>query len=144
MSFNYPVKPSKRNKKDYKRFIICLMHILPCGKCRKNLKKNLKEMPLKDKDLKDRESFSRWVYNLHELINKMLNKKSGLTYNQVKERYEHFRSRCTDDNKIELVIKEDGCVKPLYGKKSKCLIRIVPDTRKVKTLEIDKRCIKKR
>ena len=68
----------------------------------------------------------------------MLGKTSNLTYCQVRDRYENFRSRCTDDNKIELVIKEDGCVKPLYGKKSKCLIRIVPDTRKVKTLEIDK------
>ena len=39
--------------------------------------------------------------------------------------------------------KEDGCTKPLYGKKAKCLIRIVPDEKKAKTLEIDKKCIKK-
>ena len=153
MSFNYPVKPTSRNKADYKRFINCLRCTLPCGKCRKNLKKNLKELPLRDKDLKNRESFSRWVYKLHELVNKMLNKKSGLTYNQVRERYEHFRSRCTDDKgkklkktkKIKRKIKiEDGCVKPLYGKKSKCLIRIVPSNQKTKTLKIDKRCIKRR
>ena len=118
------------------------MYILPCGKCRKNLKKNLKEMPLKDKDLKNREAFSRWMFNLHELVNKMLNKKSGLTYIQVKERYEHFRSRCTNEKKVKQ--KEDGCVSPLYGNKSKCLIRIVPDKEKTKTLKIDKRCIKKR
>ena len=146
MSFNYPVKPTNKNKSDYKRFINCLRCTLPCGKCRKNLKKNLKDLPLRDKDLKNRESFSRWVYNLHELVNKMLNKKSGLTYEQVRERYEHFRSRCTEDPKkaIKVVIKEDGCVKPLYGRKSKCLIRIVPDTKRAKTLKIDKRCIKKR
>ena len=147
MSFNYPVKPTKKNKSDYKRFINCLRCTLPCGKCRKNLKKNLKELPLRDKDLKNRESFSRWVYNLHELVNKMLNKKSGLTYEQVRERYEHFRSRCTEDKKkekVKILMEEAGCVKPLYGKKSKCLIRIVPDNKRAKTLKIDKRCIKKR
>jgi hypothetical protein len=37
------------------------------------------------------------VYKLHETVNKMLKKKSGLTYCDVRERYEHFRSRCTDE-----------------------------------------------
>ena len=75
----------------------------------------------------------------------MLNKKSGLTYEEVRERYEHFRSRCTEDKKkVNLLMEEAGCVKPLYGKKSKCLIRIVPDNKRAKTLKIDKRCIKKR
>ena len=147
MSFNYPIKPTNKQKNDYKRFINCLRCTLPCGKCRKNLKKNLKELPLRNKDLRNRETFSRWMYNLHELVNKMLKKKSGLTYEQVRDRYEHFRSRCTDEKKkrkCKTKKKEDGCVKPLYGKKSKCLIRIVPSSKKVKTLKIDKRCIKKR
>ena len=59
--------------------------------------------PLKSCHLKNRDTFSRYVYKLHEIINKMLKKKSGLTYCQVRERYEHFRSRCTNDeekNKI--------------------------------------------
>jgi len=38
----------------------------PCGSCRKNFKKNLKKLPLKNKDLKNRYSFSLWVYYLHE------------------------------------------------------------------------------
>ena len=146
MSFNYPVKPTEKNRKDYKRFILCLRCTLPCGKCRKNLKKNLKELPLKDKDLRNRRAFSMWVYKLHELVNKMLNKKSNLTYEQVRERYEHFRSRCTleEKKKEEKKKKEDGCVNPLHGKKSKCLIRIVPSSQNTKTLKIDKRCIKKK
>ena len=45
--------------------------------------------------MKNRTTFSKYVYNLHEHINKMLGKKSGLRYNDVRERYEHFRSRCT-------------------------------------------------
>ena len=99
ISFNYPVKPTKEQKKQYKTLIHNLQHTLPCKYCRKNLKKNLKQLPLTSKDLKNRHTFSLYVYNLHELINKMLKKKSNLTFEEVRERYEHFRSRCTKDTK---------------------------------------------
>jgi len=149
MSFNFPVNPTKKEKKHYKKFILLLRHILPCGICRKNLKTNLKDCPLTNNDLKSRHHFSKWMYDFHEHINKMLHKKSGLSYQDVKDRYENFRSRCTVDIKVKNKTrkckkkKEDGCTKPLYGKKAKCLIRIVPDEKKAKTLEIDKKCIKK-
>ena len=78
--------------KQYKEFIMNLGKVLPCGACRKNLVKNLKRTPLTAHALKNRNNFSRWMYRLHEVVNKMLDKKSGLTYNQVRERYEHFRA----------------------------------------------------
>ena len=122
MSFNYPVEPSKDQKKYYKGFILSLKHVLPCKYCRMNIKNNLKSVPLNDNALKNRENFSRWMYNFHEHINKMLNKKSGLTYEEVRERYEHFRARCAEDKKdikrlneeINKKMKEKGCVEPLY------------------------------
>ena len=40
--------------------------------------------------------------------------------------------------------KEKGCTEPLYGKKAKCIIKIVPQEEKCKTLQIDKECIKTR
>ena len=40
--------------------------------------------------------------------------------------------------------KEKGCVTPLTGKKSKCVINIVPKETKCKTFKIDKRCILKK
>ena len=46
--------------------------------------------------MKNRETFSKFVYNLHEHINGMLGKHSGLSYEDVRERYEHFRSRCSE------------------------------------------------
>ena len=45
MSFNYPVHPSCDDKKRYQAFILNLQYVLPCGKCRKNLKKNFKKRP---------------------------------------------------------------------------------------------------
>ena len=44
--------------------------------------------------MKNRHTVSVWLFKLHEEINKNLGKKSGLTYAQVRERYEAFRSRC--------------------------------------------------
>jgi hypothetical protein len=147
MSFNYPVNPSKADKIHYRNFILELRWTLPCGKCRKNLIVNFKKLPIKMSDMKSRDTFSKYVYDLHELINNMLGKSSGLTYNDVRERYEHFRSRCTESRE-EIILRmakktESGCVKPLYGAKSKCVLKIIPDEIKCDSLEIDSKCIKK-
>jgi hypothetical protein len=40
--------------------------------------------------------------------------------------------------------KEKGCTEPLYGKKAKCVINIVPQDHKGKTINIDSKCIKRR
>ena len=97
MSFNYPVSPTKEDKENYKKFILNLRNVLPCKYCRQNLRSNLKAHPLKPCHMKNRETFSRFVYKLHETVNKMLGKKSGLSYCDVRERYEHFRSRCVTE-----------------------------------------------
>lgn len=153
MSFNYPVNPTEEDKNHYRDFIINLQYILPCKFCRQNLTNNLKEYPLKMSDMATRDSFSRYIYKLHESVNKLLGKQSGLSYCDVRERYEHFRSRCTDEKPKLFDFKaknktmkknEKGCTEPLYGKKSKCIIKIVPQEDKCKTMQIDKKCIKRR
>jgi hypothetical protein len=160
MSFNYPVNPTSEDKIYYRSFISNLKHVLPCKYCRINLKTNFKQLPLKNCDMKNRETFSKYVYNLHELVNKMLKKTSNLSYCDVRERYEHFRSRCTDDKPKLFKYKpyhynyqaktrknrpkEKGCTEPLYGKKSKCIINIVPQEEKGPSIQIDKKCIKTR
>lgn len=145
ISFNYPVKPSNNEKKKYFIFFNSLRNILPCKYCRENLKNNLKCNPLSMKTMKDRKSLSLWLYKLHETVNKMLGKKSGLSYNDVRERYENFRSRCLSNKKpLKKTKKERGCTNPLYGNKSKCVINIVPKNKKCKTFKIDKSCIIKR
>ena len=148
MSFNYPINPTMAEKKNYRDFIISLKNVLPCKYCRENLKKNFKAHPLMMCHMKNRDTFSRYIYKLHEIINKMLGKKSGLSYCDVRERYEHFRARCIKDKKFKFKKKrkkrEKGCTDPLYGKKAKCIMKIVPYDQKCKTLHIDKQCIKRR
>ena len=158
-SFNYPINPTDKDKIHYKSFIENLQYVLPCKYCRQNLTRNLKLMPLTIKVMESRDSFSRYIYKLHETVNKLLNKISGLSYCDVRERYEHFRSRCTQDSKeandiIEPMKKthknknknkrgpENGCTEPLYGQKAKAVIQIVPKTKVCDTLQIDERCLK--
>jgi len=152
MSFNYPVEPTHADKKHYLDYIYNLRYTLPCGKCRANLHKNLKKIPLKMSHMKSRDTFSKYVYDLHELINKMLNKGPGPSYEKVRDTYENFRSRCTqtqeEKHKIKALLRktlktESGCTKPLYGKKAKCILRIVPQETKTQTFEVDDKCIKK-
>jgi len=154
MSFNYPDNPTEVHKKYHKQFIQSLKYVLPCKYCRMNLRKNLKAVPLNESALKNRENFSRWMYNLHEHINQMLKKKSGLTYEDVRERYEHFRARCSDTSMSKIMEeikkmeksnkKEKGCETPLYGHKAKCVIKIVPKENKEQTFQMDKACIKQK
>lgn len=152
MSFNYPINPTIAQKKYYKQFILSLKYVLPCKYCRMNLRKNLRAVPLTETVLKNRDNFSKWMYDFHEHINTMLKKKSGLSYQDVRERYEHFRARCSETSVDKIVAelkkiknkKEKGCETPLYGHKAKCVIKIVPKEAKEKTFQMDKACIKKR
>ncbi len=169
MSFNYPVNPTPEQKRHYRDFVLNLQNVLPCKYCRMNLTKNFKSLPLTMAHMKDRDSFSRYVYELHELVNRMLKKTSNLTYCDVRERYEHFRARCfVDDinkdkglekglnkleqekglNKLEQekglnkLEQEKGCTEPLHGKKSKCVLSIVPKEKDVETFKVDDKCIR--
>jgi hypothetical protein len=159
ISINYPVNPLREDKINYKRFIMSLRYILPCGKCRENITTNLQKLPLTFTALKNRENFSKWMYQLHEIVNKALGKRSGLTFRDVQDRYEHFRARCghllpeptrtsrTSRTRKNVVkkgsAKEGGCVNSIYGVKSKCQLHIVPQSAKGCSLMIDSKCVGK-
>ena len=155
MSFNYPVEPTDLQKHQYMDFVLSLKYVLPCGKCRKNLRKNFKKLPLNLNAMVSRDTFSLYIYKLHELVNTMLNKKSGLSYEDVRDRYENFRARCSLPlsklNSYRKTLKKNkksnselGCTEPLFGEKSKCILKIIPENIKCDTLVIDDKCIKKR
>jgi hypothetical protein len=140
ISFNYPVNPTEEQKKDYYYFFKSLKNILPCKYCRDNYANNLKNHPLTLEVLANRYNFSKWLYDFHEIVNTNLGKKSGLTYEDVRNRYEQFRSRClTNPDEVSKI--EKGCTTPLYsGVKSKCVINIVPRDNRVHSFKIDKKC----
>jgi hypothetical protein len=146
ISFNYPNEPTKEQQKQYYKFFSNLKNILPCKYCRDNLKNNLSKSPLTKDVFKNRETLSKYIYNLHETVNSMLGKESGLSYNEVRDRYEHFRSRCLENPKNigKHSTIEKGCTEPLYGVKSKCVINIVPKNDRTHSFKMDPKCIIKK
>jgi hypothetical protein len=131
ISFNYPIHPTDSDKHNYRNFILNLKNVLPCKTCRENLTKNFKQLPLTMKDMENRDTFSNYIYNLHNVINKMLHKNVNISYDDVKKQYEQYRAKC-DVKKKTIKNKHVGCVVPLNSKhKRKCIIKIVK-TRKMK------------
>jgi hypothetical protein len=64
----------------------------------------------------NRETFSRYIYNMHNIINKDTGKPPYKTYEYVRDYYEQFRARCQQTGQTN---QGTGCVVPLY-KKQKC------------------------
>ena len=122
ISFNYPTHPTQLQRKQYLEYFTSLGHILPCGICRTNYEMMTKDGKLKltiDK-FKDRDTLSRYVYDLHNCVNKRLGKKCTPSYTCVKKRYETMRaSPCSDSG------NEKGCIKPLTGNGKRTIIRIL-------------------
>ena len=159
ISFNYPVKPTKKEQDQYYKFIMSLEHVLPCRYCRENFPKNMKELnkkkrtTLKKALAKGRSGFSKYMYDFHNQVNIMLGKPCTLSYKDVKDRYENFRARCTlKKTKAEMeeqkrrIRKEKGCTESLYGLKSKCVIVTLPadEEHKCDSFMMDNRCKLKR
>jgi hypothetical protein len=82
------------------------------------------------------------------MVNKMLDKKISISYEEVRDKYENFRARCSDKSLNEEKIDEKklhkkGCTEPIFGIKSKCVLRIVPKEKKAETLKVSNECYKK-
>jgi hypothetical protein len=121
ISFNYPLNPTQIQKEKYKDFIMNLKYVLPCKHCRTNLTNNLKKKPITMEIMKNRDNFSKYIYGLHEDVNRLLKKKNNLTYKMVRNKFENYRARCLNKTK-----KEHGCTNPIKGTKYKCKLKITP------------------
>ena len=76
ISLNFPNNPTKKQKYQYYSFIVDLTNILPCNKCRDNLLSNLKSMKFDiDVHMQNRDTFAKFIYDLHNVVNLMLDKK---------------------------------------------------------------------
>ena len=74
MSFNFPVEPTGQQKLDYYNFLYALSNVLPCCHCRDNMINNMKKANLSCDSFKDRASFSKFIFNLHNEVNNTLQK----------------------------------------------------------------------
>jgi hypothetical protein len=142
-SFNYPVNPTELDKKHYTDWFMSFQFTLPCVYCRDNFKNNLRKAKFSVAVMKNRSTFSRFIYEFHNCINKMLGKTIKISFEEVRDRYEHFRSMCIDRKANQTTNnngREQGCIGALHGTKSRCVIHIVPKTSRQSGFKIDSRC----
>lgn len=104
ITLNYPKEPSDEDKKIYVKFFEDLQYILPCEKCSYNYRRHLKDYPIKDA-LETRETMVQWLINIHNEVNKELNKPL-YTYDQLIDeyRYKMFRLDTDETMVYKLVI----------------------------------------
>ena len=147
ISFNYPCSPTPTQRKQYRLFFDSLKHVLPCGKCRTNLNDNFNCTTYGPHVFKNRETLSRWVYDLHSCVNRMLKKDTPYSFESTRTRFENFRARCREPSSkkrdTRRAEKEDGCTDPVNGRRSKCMLTIKPleECTSCETMKIDDRCL---
>jgi len=89
LTFKY--EPSK-DRTSYKRlFTYHLFNMLPCKPCRQNFRRHIESYPIK---LDTRESLSRWLVKIHNIINATLEKKK-IKYEVVEKRYKKMKVKET-------------------------------------------------
>ena len=122
IAFGYPLTPTEEQKQQYKQFFMSLGNVLPCIYCRISYNefttgKTKEGNPIPNPNLKviitddifeNRESLTRWMYELHERVNKKLDVDYKVKYEDVVMRFESFRAVCSPDKK--------GCIMPLDKK----------------------------
>ncbi len=72
-ALSYPAKPTYAHKRAAKEFFESLVHLIPCPKCREHYSTHLQKNPISP-HLDRREDLFRWTVNLHNAVNKSLDK----------------------------------------------------------------------
>ncbi len=116
ISFNYPLKPTEEDKKNYKDFFMSMKNVIPCSVCKKNYLRHLNELPI-DNVLNNRKDLVYWVIDLHNMVNGETGKKIW-SPEAVLKKYEQVYGR-----KIILESKDDNITEGF------CNIKDYEDTR---------------
>ena len=103
ISFNYPLKPTQKDKDDYKLFFIHLQEVIPCSVCKKNYKRHLNEHPIEG-FLYSRKLLVYWVIDMHNMVNAEIGKKI-LSYDIVIKKYEDVYKKKIELDDTNVVVK---------------------------------------
>lgn len=108
VTFGYPINPTEEQKNKYKNYFISLGDVLPCRFCRESYQKFITtgETALTAEALTNRNTLTKWFYNVHEAVNRKLEVDYGVTYEDVVDKYESYRAKCSTSNHAK------GCAAP--------------------------------
>ncbi len=122
VTFGYPMDPKKFDVDNnlpegttegrYRDFFTQIGFVFPCRYCRESYQEFIKEIPIQTES---RAALTKWLYDIHERVNKKLGKNGGVTYEDVVKRYESYRAKCDAKKKgcsvpIGFSMKQRSCV----------------------------------
>ena len=90
LSFSYPDYPDEILKKNIFNFFKNLGLVLPCSECKNHYESNFAILNLEN-SLGSRDLLTKWVYDLHVLVNKQTGKTSWPSYQEVYEKYNKLK-----------------------------------------------------
>lgn len=93
VTLGYPVEPTPEIKKKYFNFFQTLQYVIPCSICGNHYIGHLKNFPLTDEILSDKQSFINWGITMHNLVN-LSNKKKEFSN---EEGLREIIKNCTGD-----------------------------------------------
>lgn len=100
ITFAYPNNPTKEDKKHYRIFFEMLAYVLPCKSCRMSYAEFIKtdETKITNEVFKNRRNLTKWLYDVHERVNKKIGVSYNITYEDLVETYESFKAKCSKQN----------------------------------------------
>ena len=102
MSFSYE-PTNEQDKQNMKNFILSTGNILPCDACRTHFLENI-NTPLNgqtlDTALNSSETFQKYIYDFHNLVNEQTGKPTDMTFEQVQSIYDPLikKASCSIDS----------------------------------------------
>ncbi len=143
ITFNYPEKPTKADKKKYTDFFNMVGGMLPCKYCRDSYNIYAKYVPI-NKFVDSREGITYWLYYIHNLVNDKIFKNDTTSFDEVVKKYERFRAGCKKVKKNNNVKKKYGtCGEPKKTKLNDDYIKKFVKKAETKYKPLVKKCITK-
>ena len=113
VTFAYPQDPDEDTKKHYKDLFSNLRFTLPCSFCRSYYSQIFKYICI-DPYMESREGLSWWLFIVHNLVNRKLNRNLA-NFEDIVLQYENYRSRCGSMNDIKKYTQCKTTIKPLVS-----------------------------
>ncbi len=73
-TLSYPEDPTEEDKDNLYNFFNTIQTVLPCEKCRYNFKSHLEKTPLTEEIMSNNVNVVRWLFDIHNEVNKSTNK----------------------------------------------------------------------
>lgn len=74
VTIGYSPFPTEEEQKAVVNFFESLQFMIPCPICKEHYKENLKNSPLTNEIVGDKQKLIRWLFDMHNMINKQLGK----------------------------------------------------------------------